>query len=58
MTSQDELRTEIAAEREQLANAVDELRGDVSKIKAKLPLAGAAFAALGALRIALKLRRR
>jgi hypothetical protein len=58
MTSQDKLRTEIAAEREQLANAVGELRGDVAKIKSRLPIAGAAFAALGALRIALKLRRR
>ncbi|HEY3962504.1 MAG TPA: DUF3618 domain-containing protein [Gaiellaceae bacterium] len=58
MTSPDELRTEIAAEREQLASAVGELRSDVSKIKARLPVAGAAFAALGALRIALKLRKR
>jgi hypothetical protein len=58
VTSQDELRNEIASEREQLATAVDELRGDVRKIKARLPLAGAAFAALGALRLALKLRRR
>jgi hypothetical protein len=58
VSSQDELRSEIAAEREQLTSAVNELRGDVSKIKAKLPIAGAAFAALGALRIALKLRRR
>lgn len=58
MTSQEKLRTEIAAEREQLANAVDELRGGVSKIKSRLPIAGAAFAALSALRIALKLRKR
>jgi hypothetical protein len=58
MTSQEKLRNEIATEREQLVNAVDELRGDVSKITSKLPVVGATIAGLGALRLALKLRRR
>jgi len=55
VSSQEQLKREIASEREQLASALNDLRGDVSKVKTRLPLA---LAGLGALRLALKLRRR
>lgn len=50
-----DLKSELEREREQLATAVSELRADVSKLKTRVPLA---LGVLGALRIALKLRRR
>ena len=55
MSSQEDLKREIATEREQLATALNDLRSDVSKVKTRLPLV---LAGLGALRLALKLRRR
>ena len=58
MSSQEELKREIATEREQLATALDDLRGDIARVKSRLPIAGAALAGLGALRLALKLRKR
>ena len=54
MSSPDQLKTELEREREQLATALDDLRGDVAKVKTRLPLA---LAGLGALRLALKFRR-
>lgn len=58
MSSQEDLKREIATEREQLASALDDLRGDINRVKSRLPIAGAALAGLGALRLALKLRKR
>lgn len=58
MSSQEQLKREIASEREQLADALNDLRGDVDRVKSRLPIAGAALAGLGALRLALKLRKR
>jgi hypothetical protein len=55
MSSQEQLKRDIASQREQLASALNDLRGDVSKVKTRLPLA---LAGLGALRLALKLKRR
>lgn len=55
MSEQEQLKRELQAERERLAVALNDLRGDVSKVKTRLPLA---LAGLGALRLALKLRRR
>jgi Protein of unknown function (DUF3618) len=46
----DELRSEIEAKREQLAHAVDHLRGELgvaAKLKARLPLFAAGAAATG-----------
>jgi Protein of unknown function (DUF3618) len=46
----EEIRSEIEAEREQLAHAVDNLRGELgvaAKVKAKLPLLAAGAAATG-----------
>ncbi len=46
----DEIRSEIEAEREQLAHAVENLRGELgvaAKLKAKLPLFAAGAAASG-----------
>ncbi len=49
MTNAEQIQREIEAEREQLAGAVDQLRGELgvaAKLKAKLPLlAGGAMAA-------------
>jgi hypothetical protein len=53
--TQEDVRREISVERDQLASAVDELRSDVAKVRTRLPIA---LAGLGALRLALKLRRR
>ncbi len=58
MSSPDQLKTELEKEREQLAGALNDLRGDVERVKSRLPIAGAALAGLGALRLVLKLRRR
>lgn len=46
----DQLRSEIEAEREQLAHAVEHLRGELgvaAKVKAKLPLLAAGAAVSG-----------
>jgi hypothetical protein len=53
--TREDVRREISVERDQLASAVDELRSDVAKVRTRLPIA---LAGLGALRLALKLRRR
>jgi hypothetical protein len=55
VTTAEELQRQIEAEREQLAGAVDALRGELSviaKMKAKLPLlAGGAVATGAAMRL-------
>lgn len=48
-SSSDELRKEIAAEREQLGAATRELRAEVDELKRKLPKVAAAVIAAGAL---------
>ncbi|HEY2327967.1 MAG TPA: hypothetical protein VGH52_10835 [Gaiellaceae bacterium] len=55
MNEQEQLKRELSVEREQLASALADLRGDVAKVKTRVPLA---LGVLGALRLALKLRRR
>jgi outer membrane murein-binding lipoprotein Lpp len=47
--SADELRKELAAEREQLGAATRELRAEVDELKRKLPKVAAAVVAAGAL---------
>jgi outer membrane murein-binding lipoprotein Lpp len=47
--SADELRKELAAEREQLGAATRELRSEVDELKRKLPKVAAAVVAAGAL---------
>jgi outer membrane murein-binding lipoprotein Lpp len=47
--STDELRKQIAAEREQLVAATSELRAEVDELKRKLPKVAAAVIAAGAL---------
>jgi hypothetical protein len=61
----EELRREIGAEREQLAAAVETLRGEVGKVtaipgkvRAKLPLAAAGTVGLGVLGATVRLLRR
>ena len=56
-TEEQDLRRELGAERERLAEAVDELRGELgkaadvkSKLRANLPLAAGAAFALGFLK--------
>lgn len=46
-SSPDELRKEIAAEREQLGAATRELRAEVDELKRKVPKVAAAVAAAG-----------
>ena len=48
-SSPDELRRELAAEREQLGAATRELRAEVDELKRKLPKVAAAVIAAGAL---------
>ena len=48
-SSSDELRRELAAEREQLGAATRELRAEVDELKRKLPKVAAAVIAAGAL---------
>ncbi len=48
-SSPDELRKQIAAEREQLGAATRELRAEVDELKRKLPKVAAAVVAAGAL---------
>jgi outer membrane murein-binding lipoprotein Lpp len=48
-SSADELRKELAAEREQLGAATRELRAEVDELKRKLPKVAAAVVAAGAL---------
>jgi hypothetical protein len=48
-SSADELRKELAAEREQLGAATRELRAEVDELKRKLPKVVAAVVAAGAL---------
>jgi Protein of unknown function (DUF3618) len=51
--SPDELRQELAAEREQLGIAVDELRARVDDLKRKVPIAaGALLAAVVLIKLA------
>jgi hypothetical protein len=53
-TDEQEIRRELSAERERLAEAVDELRGEAAKVsgklRAKLPLAAGGAFALGFLK--------
>jgi len=52
--TQEQIRDEIEAEREQLAGAVAQLRAETNvadKLKPKLPLVAAGAAALGLLRL-------
>jgi outer membrane murein-binding lipoprotein Lpp len=51
----EQLKKELAAEREQLGSAVHELRAEVDELKRKLPKVAAAVAAAGA--VALIVRR-
>ena len=54
--SAEDVRRDIAREREQLVRAVEELRSEATSMKAKLPkIAGAALAGIAALKL---LRRR
>ena len=46
-SSPDELRKELAAEREQLGAATRELKAEVDELKRKLPKVAAAVAATG-----------
>jgi outer membrane murein-binding lipoprotein Lpp len=48
-SSSDQLRKELAAEREQLGAATRELRAEVDELKRKLPKVAAAVVAAGAL---------
>lgn len=48
-SSPDELRKELAAERDQLGAATRELRAEVDELKRKLPKVAAAVVAAGAL---------
>jgi outer membrane murein-binding lipoprotein Lpp len=48
-SSTDQLRQELAAEREQLGSAVKELRTEVDELKRKLPYVAGAVLAAGAL---------
>jgi outer membrane murein-binding lipoprotein Lpp len=48
-SSDDQLRQELAAEREQLGSAVHELRAEVDALRRKLPYVAAAALAAGVL---------
>ena len=57
-SSTDQLRQEIAAEREQLGNALQGLRTEVDELKRKLPYVAGAVLAAGALVVIVRRRSR
>jgi hypothetical protein len=53
-SSKEQLRKDLAAEREQLGSAVDDLRAEVDELRRKLPLYAGAAVAAGVLVVGLR----